>query len=443
MLLLDPNVILRSEPQYYQTYVAFDHKNIKTEYLTKDEFHVLEIISNQSVNTKEVAKTTRMTSETLTVFLKHMKSSGFVKEVHEEIEVKRPDKVKIDQKRYEEFPVPFLSAPTSVDIFITGRCNLKCIHCFSNREDEILHELSFEQLESIFDQLEKMRVLEVRINGGEPFLHTDIDKILSSLERRKFRRVILTNGTMLNNKNVKLLKESNTIPTISLDDSNPDGHDSFRGVKGSFNRTIKALKLLQKHNVQYGINTSLHRKNLNRYEDIIKLAIKHGAYRIAFLDMKLWGRMKRNKEWLPTYDEYEKMIISLTIAKLKYKRKIDVSLDVFLFCRPLEESIQEAKKGYVSCQAGRNRLSIDSEGSVYPCNLVLSDPYWRIGNIKNEKIIDLWFSEKWLPFRGGVKIDDLEKCKNCKQLSDCTDFYCRLLPYMITGDPFGPHPRCS
>ena len=437
------SIILRFEPQYYNTFAAFDHRRVRTEFLTKEEYRVLEYIYDKSADLSEISKEANIEYGKCEGFLKRMVKSGYVQVDVDSLKVKPPERVKVISPSYEKFPLPFLSAPTSVDVFVTSRCNLNCVHCFSKREEETIRELSVKELKSIFDQFERLGVFEVRINGGEPFLHPEICEILRELGERRFRKVILTNGTLLDEEKVNLLKVSEVVPTVSLDDSDAEEHDLFRGAKSSFNRTVEALRLLKKHRVQYGINCCLNRRNLNRYSEVINLAIKCGAYRIAFLDLKLSGRMKGNAAWLPSYDEYQKAMYGLMIAKIRYRRKIDVALDVFLHCHNLEESIQEAKRGYVSCQAGRSRLSIDSEGSIYPCNMVLSDPKWSMGNIRNERISDSWLSEKWLFFRGGVKISDLEKCRDCKNLMKCEDFYCRLTPYITNGNPLGPHPRCS
>ena len=440
---LSSSVVLRSEPQYYNTYAAFDYRRVRTEFLKEEEYRVLEYIYDRFADLSEISKEADVKYDSCEDFLKRMIRSGYVQLAADSFKVKPPERVKVVSSVYEKFPLPFLSAPTSIDVFVTSRCNLSCVHCFSSREEETINELSADELKSIFDQLEKLGVFEVRINGGEPFLHPEICEILRDLGGRRFRKVILTNGTLLDEEKVNLLKDSEVVPTVSLDDSEVEAHDLFRGVKGSFKRTVEALRLLRKNGVQYGINCCLHRRNLDRYRKIIKLAVDCGAYRIAFLDLKISDRMKRNAAWLPSYDEYQKAMYGLMIAKIRYRRKIDVALDVFLHCRNLEESIQEAKRGYVSCQAGKNRLSIDSEGSVYPCNMALSDPKWSMGNIRNERISDSWFSEKWLFFRGGVKISDLNKCRDCKKLMKCEDFYCRLTPYITNGNAFAPHPKCS
>lgn len=439
--MVSPTVILRCEPQYYDTYIAFDYRRGRSEFLSREEFRVLEYIYDRTADLQEICRETGFKREACEKFLKRMAWLGYVKVNLRENEIKPLERIRIDPEAYRTFPLPFLSAPASVDIFITGRCNLRCVHCFSS-DGGSSTELSFGELKSIFDQLERIGVLEVRINGGEPFLHPNIREILMNLKSRRFRKVILTNGTLLDEESVSLLKEAGIIPTVSLDSATAEEHDSFRGVEGSFKRTLEALELLKKKRMLYGINCCLHRKNLKSYEKIVKLAWRHGAYRISFLDLKTVGRMRENLDWLPSYGEYKAIALEIHATKFKYRKRIDVSLDVFLHCPLLRESLWEARNGYVSCQAGRSRLSIDSDGYVYPCNLVLSDPLWRMGDISRSKIIDVWFSEKWLFFRGGVKISDLKKCKTCKHLWNCRDFYCRLLPYITSGDRLAPHPKC-
>jgi len=104
---------------------------------------------------------------------------------------------------------------------------------------------------------------------------------------------------------------------------------------------------------------------------------------------------------------------------------------------------QQIKTNVSLIANGRTRLSIDCDGSVYPCNLFISDPKWAMGNIGDQRILDIWFSQKWSFFRGDVKISELVRCRNCKDLNKCRDFFCRLLPYVENGNPLGPHPKCG
>lgn len=440
-LSLSSSVVLRSEPQYYGTYVAFDYMKVQTEFLDENEYRILEYLYGKSADIEEVARETKIAVGKCKKFLKHAIELGFVKKTEVESWNLPPEREKVNRELFKTFSIPFLSAPSSVDLFITNRCNLKCVHCFSTRRESAVRDLSLAELQSVFTQLEKMGVLEVRINGGEPLSHPSINKILEMLESRRFRKVIITNGTQLTEKIVKQLKKSNITPTVSLDDSDAQDHDLFRGVEGSFEKTIAGLKILQENGVQYGINCCLHTKNLLKVESIINLVTSLGACRIAFLDLKPLGRMRENKDWMPSHREYEAVLARLISAKAKH-RGIDVSLETFLSCYVFKESVLEAKKGYISCRAGKTGLSIFNDGSVYPCNVVVGDPKWNMGNLKNEALKEIWFFRNWAFFRGGVKMSDLEKCRNCKDMKRCEDFYCRLIPYVTTGDPFARNPRC-
>ena len=443
MYSLNPKVILRSEPQYYDTYAAFDYDTVRTELLTEEECRILAHISVAPCNADEISRKTHVHLKKCKKFLNRMLKLRYVEANAGNFKAQAPERTKVDSRLFGQFILPFLSAPTSVDLFVTSRCNLECVHCFSSTEDQTVNELSVEEVESVLDQLEKLGVQQVRLNGGEPLLHPRIDEILKALRHRRLRKVILTNGTLLDEEKTRLLKQSSVTPTVSLDDSYANGHDLFRGVKGSFERTIEALELLNRHEVQYGINCCLHAHNLGNHRKILDLTTGHGASRIAFLDLKPSPRMRKNAGWVPSHSDYLRVLPELMLDRIKYKRRIDVALDTFLTCRPPDESVLEARRGYVCCQAGRSSLSIGSDGTVYPCNLVMFDPKWAMGNIRGESVPEIWFSKKWSFFRGDVKTSDLTKCKGCKSLPECSDFYCRLHPYLASGDPYGPHPKCS
>jgi radical SAM protein with 4Fe4S-binding SPASM domain len=442
VLSVSPAVILRSEPQYYGTYAAFNWRNARTEYLTREQFAVLEYLSHNEASVRSLSEKCGMGFRKCAKFLRHMMDLGYVQERVGTAADTR-DAICSSPALANEFAVPILSAPSSVDVFITSRCNLKCIHCFSSRDAEQPSELSFEELATLFDQLEHLRVFEVRINGGEPLMHKDIDRIIKDLKVRRFRKVILTNGTLIDSEKAKLLREAGVIPTVSLDDCLLEGHELFRGVEGCFKRTIGGMELLRENGVEFGTNCCLHARNMARHEEIVKIAVKQGASRIAFLDLKMTGRLRDHQSWVPSYKDYEKARSKLIVDRAIYRKKIDVSLGTYLHCDPLEESVREMRRGYVSCRAGKTRLSIDSHGGVYPCNLVISDKKWEMGNVKDLPLPEIWFSRKWSFFRGGVRKSDLTKCAQCRDFERCEDHHCRLLPYVVNGDLLGPHPKCS
>ena len=204
-LMLSPTSILRAEPQYYGAYIIFDSKWTRTEFLKEVEFRALKYISEKVASVEEIATQVGMEYEACLRLMERMMKLKYILPLDDlSNAVYPPKKLPVNSEWYTHFLLPFLSAPSSVDIFVTNRCNLKCIHCYSNGGEGETHDLSLNDLEHIFEQLESVGVLEVRINGGEPLLHPQIAEIFLALQKRRFRKVLLTNGTNITEETATL-----------------------------------------------------------------------------------------------------------------------------------------------------------------------------------------------------------------------------------------------
>ena len=79
--------------------------------------------------------------------------------------------------------------------FITGRCDLRCSHCFYHKElSFVKDELSLEEINKIIGNLPPL--LSINLTGGEPFIRDDLCKIVEALCNRKLSENIslFTNG---------------------------------------------------------------------------------------------------------------------------------------------------------------------------------------------------------------------------------------------------------
>ncbi|MEM3078648.1 MAG: hypothetical protein QXR38_04035, partial [Nitrososphaerales archaeon] len=96
---LNSSVILRSEPQYYGTYAAFDYRRVRTEFLKEEEFRALESIYDEPADVKTISKKVGMDYERCERFLKRMTKSRFIKAGIDN-QNKPPERVKVDPKLY-------------------------------------------------------------------------------------------------------------------------------------------------------------------------------------------------------------------------------------------------------------------------------------------------------------------------------------------------------
>jgi MoaA/NifB/PqqE/SkfB family radical SAM enzyme len=108
------------------------------------------------------------------------------------------------------------------------------------------------------------------IAGGEPFACRELIEICDYYDRKSKNSelIILTNATLINDKNSALLSRYNIrFFQVSLDGFNPETHDKSRG-KGSFNRAFKGIKYLQEHKFKISINSILARQTVGYIEEL-------------------------------------------------------------------------------------------------------------------------------------------------------------------------------
>ena len=74
--------------------------------------------------------------------------------------------------------------PFSATFAVTNRCNLRCEYCNCPFIDP--SHLTLEQIDVLFDRLQKMGVRRLGLAGGEPLLRRDLGEIIARAKRRGF-----------------------------------------------------------------------------------------------------------------------------------------------------------------------------------------------------------------------------------------------------------------
>ena len=124
--------------------------------------------------------------------------------------------------------------PISVDLRITGRCNLKCMYCFGASNEA--KELDLNMWIKILDLLHQNQVQYVVITGGEPTLYPDLLILLKYAKKIGFKIVLSSNG--LNNDLLRYCKYVDVL-SLPLDGDNYLHCKSLRGM--SYNQYLQLL----------------------------------------------------------------------------------------------------------------------------------------------------------------------------------------------------------
>lgn len=159
-------------------------------------------------------------------------------------------------------PVPSLRY---LELQITRRCNLRCRHCYVGPPEDI--ELSVEKISDILAGFEELQGLRLLITGGEPLLHRDFRLINRTLNEHVFRKILFTNGTLL---------EPGTVRSLAVDelqisiDGLREGHDALRG-RGTYEKAIAGVMMAREAGLDVSVSTMVHSRNTGEFEGMEKL----------------------------------------------------------------------------------------------------------------------------------------------------------------------------
>ena len=152
-----------------------------------------------------------------------------------------------------------------LELQLTAKCNLRCRHCYLGDAGE--GELSVAQVRSVLKEFEEMQGLRVLLTGGEPLLHSRFDEINEILPDLYLRKVLFTNGVLLNKDILNRLKVHEVQVSI---DGRKSSHDALRG-SGTYDLALSALRRTLDAGFEVSVSTMVHPGNLEDFDDMEKL----------------------------------------------------------------------------------------------------------------------------------------------------------------------------
>ena len=185
--------------------------------------------------------------------------------------------------------------PFMVSYSITKKCNLKCKHCYSESVDQAAaDELSIEEAFQLMDDLSKWGIGLLVIDGGEPLCREDLLDVVKYASTKGMRTTIGSNGTLIDEAMAKkMLSAGVRSVAISVDGADAQTHDSFRGVSGAFEQTLKGVAACRAAGLPFQFNMVIRKETLSQLEGMLRMALDYGASAAEFFDLVATGRAKQ------------------------------------------------------------------------------------------------------------------------------------------------------
>lgn len=291
--------------------------------------------------------------------------------------------------------------PIHLTLFLTRRCNAKCPFCFYLSDKEasraIASELSLEEIEKISSSMGNL--LWLALSGGEIFLRKDLVEIVKVFYQQNKPAIILlpTNGLLpqvIKDNTEAILKHcSNSVITVKLSLDGPESiHDTTRGVKGSFNKTMKtyeAIKgLLDRYpNFELGINTVFCSMNQDYVDGVIESVSKMDGIKTHTVSL-IRGEVEDGTlkevdigKYLKTIEKLEINQKNQTASMYRFKGARLKAAQDLLQRRLIHQTVTEDRQ-IIPCYAGKLNLVLTESGDLYPCESFTSS--MKLGNVRKD-----------------------------------------------------------
>jgi len=325
-----------------------------------------------------------------------------------------------------------MAKPTGSD------CNLNCAYCFFLKKEGLYpgsdFRMSDEVHEAYIRQLfEAHHVPQVTVawQGGEPTL-MGLDFFRRSVELQKkyakpgtrIENTFQTNGILLNDEWCQFFHENNFLIGLSIDGPK-ELHDFYRKDKadhGTFDRVVKAARLLQKHKVEFNILCTVNSKNADYPIDVYRFfRDKLGTHYIQFIPIverdnesgfqegdNVTDRSVRPDQWerflIEIFDEWVRQDVGKTF--------------VLNFDGALAGWLGMAGTVCIFGPACGLGMALEHNGDLYSCDHFV-EPKYLLGNIMKKSMAEIAACEKQRKF-GQDKRDTLPQyCRRCEFLHIC------------------------
>jgi radical SAM protein with 4Fe4S-binding SPASM domain len=251
--------------------------------------------------------------------------------------------------------------PISGSVDLTHRCNLRCVHCYIDRQlgpgEHVPAEMDTERLLSVIDEITEAGCLYLLLTGGEPLLREDFFEVYRHAKKKGLLLTIFTNGTMVTDEVIGLFAaEPPHEVEISLYGATAETYEKITGVAGSYERCLRGITRLLDNGIHVRLKTILMSLNTAEFHDIEKMAKEFGV-KFRF-DAAIFPRMSGDRAPLglrvPPEDAVE--------------REFSDEERLRQWKRYFESSRHKAPGDRLyNCGAGVTGFHIDPYGYLQPC----------------------------------------------------------------------------
>ena len=341
----------------------------------------------------------------------------------------------------------FDNSPFLVIWETTQACDLACRHCRAcaiPRRDPA--ELSTREGVDLLEQIRSFGDPLMIFTGGDPLKRPDIDELLGRSVALGLRTTITPSATpLLTEAAVRRIAAAGVARmAVSIDDSHDAAHDRFRGVRGSFHRSLSALEWARDLGLETQVNTTVTAHNIQRLEEIAALVAETAAKLWSVFFLISTGRASQDDDL--TAEQYEQVFAYL--YRLSKSAPFDIKTTEAQHYRRFVAQQRKREGGGPPALArgdmiarhggindGKGLVFISHTGEIYPSGFLPMSA----GNVRRSSLVETYRNHSlFRELRDPAGFSG--KCGVCEYRNLCGGSRSRA--FALTGSHLASDPRC-
>lgn len=301
----------------------------------------------------------------------------------------------------------------SATVELTRQCNAKCKHCIVDAYAKKENEMSTDRILRLIEELHDEGCEDITFTGGEALLRKELPLFLQKAKSLNMRPVLMTNGLLLHDSVIKMLKLFDVTLGISLDGASSETHDNLRGVPGLFKHIVETIPKLKKAGLYVAIPTTVMNSNFDELDKIRDLLIKLKVDVWQIQVVKPCERLNDNE--ILSEKQYYELAQKIVGYRKKYGKKIEImESDCIGYNSSMVSGLYLQE--WRGCECGIYSVSIESDGKVKGCpNMNVYE-----GSVFETPFKEIWQNHSSFAYNRRPNIETLTGyCTECKHKYVC------------------------
>jgi PqqA peptide cyclase len=327
------------------------------------------------------------------------------------------------------------SPPVGLLAELTHRCPLRCPYCsnplaMEGRSDE----LSTAEWTRVLSEAAQLGVIHVHLSGGEPASRRDLVDIVAHAAGLGLYTNLITSGVGISEALLRRLADAGLDHLqLSIQDSDAASADRIAGYQGASARKRQVAAWVVAMGLPLTVNAVIHRANVERVGDLVRLALELGARRVEVAHTQYYGwALPNRKALMPTREQTQRAVAAIRPLREELEGRIVID-------HVVPDYYARTPK---ACMGGwaRKTLNVTPSGKVLPCHAAETIPGLEFWSVREHGLSEIWaHSPAFEAYRGTSWMQ--EPCLSCDRRE--VDFGgCRCQALAIAGDARAADPVC-